>query len=60
MQNETTNYRALPSGAEDAKTRAGQVAQSAAPGRVIADEISVQPEGEESEARGIIQHRRRH
>lgn len=36
---------------EDAKARAGEVAKSAAPESVIANEISVQPVGAESEAR---------
>ncbi len=38
---------------DDAKTRAGEVARSAAPGRVIANEISVQPVGNESEAKDV-------
>lgn len=37
----------------DAKARAGDVAKSAAPDRTIANEISVQPVGEESQARGV-------
>lgn len=36
---------------DEAKARAGDVAKSAAPGRVIANEISVQPVGDESQAR---------
>jgi osmotically-inducible protein OsmY len=36
---------------DNAKTNAGDVAQSAAPGRTIANEISVQPVGAESEAK---------
>jgi osmotically-inducible protein OsmY len=35
----------------DAKTRAGEVAKSAAPDRTIANEISVQPVGDESQAK---------
>jgi osmotically-inducible protein OsmY len=35
----------------DAKTRAGEVAKSAAPDRTIANEISVQPIGDESQAK---------
>ena len=35
----------------DAKARAGEVAKSAAPGDIIANEISVQPVGDESQAR---------
>lgn len=38
---------------DDAKNRAGEVAKSAAPGRLIANEVSVQPVGEESEARAV-------
>lgn len=38
---------------DDAKARAGQVATTAANGRVIANEISVQPVGAESEAKSI-------
>ena len=38
---------------EDAKQQAGQVAQSAAGNRIIANEISVEPVGAESEARKI-------
>jgi hyperosmotically inducible periplasmic protein len=37
----------------DAKERAAEVAKSAAPGRIIANEISVQPVGAESQARNI-------
>jgi hyperosmotically inducible periplasmic protein len=37
----------------DAKARAGDVAKSAAPDRTIANQISVQPVGEESQARGV-------
>jgi hyperosmotically inducible periplasmic protein len=37
----------------DAKERAADVAKSAAPGRTIANEISVQPVGNESEAKGV-------
>jgi osmotically-inducible protein OsmY len=37
----------------DAKTRAGEVAKSAAPNRTVANEISVQPVGVESEAKDI-------
>lgn len=36
---------------EDAKARAGEVAKSAAPDRTIANEISVQPVGDESQAK---------
>ncbi len=36
---------------DEAKARAGEIARSAAPGRVIANEISVQPVGAESEAK---------
>jgi osmotically-inducible protein OsmY len=38
---------------EDAKQRAGQIAQTAAPGRIVANEISVEPVGNESAARKI-------
>lgn len=38
---------------EDAKNQAGQVAQSAAGSRIIANEISVEPVGAESEAKKI-------
>lgn len=38
---------------EEAKARAGEIAHSAAPGRQIANEISVQPVGEESRARSV-------
>jgi osmotically-inducible protein OsmY len=38
---------------EDAKQRAAQVAQGAAGNRVIANEVSVQPVGMESEAKGV-------
>ena len=38
---------------EDAKQQAGQVAQSAAGNRIIANEISVEPVGNESDARKI-------
>ena len=38
---------------EEAKTQAGRVAQSAAGNRVIANEISVQPVGSESQARDV-------
>jgi osmotically-inducible protein OsmY len=38
---------------DDAKSRAGEVAKSAAQPRVIANEISVQPVGQESEARTV-------
>ena len=38
---------------EDAKTRAAEVAKSAAPNRVIANEISIQPVGMESQAKEI-------
>ncbi len=38
---------------EDAKNQAAQVAQSAAPGRTVANEISVEPVGIESEAKKI-------
>jgi osmotically-inducible protein OsmY len=38
---------------EDAKTRAAEVAKSAAPNRVIANEISIQPVGVESQAKEI-------
>lgn len=38
---------------EDAKNRAGEVAKSAAPGRTIANEISVQPVGDESQAKSV-------
>ena len=38
---------------EEARQRAGRIAQSAAPGRQIANEISVQPVGEESRARTV-------
>ena len=42
---------------DDAKLKAGEVAQSVAAGRVIANEISVQPVGAESEARDIASNR---
>lgn len=38
---------------DEAKQRAGDIAQSAAGGRVIANEISVEPVGKESDARKI-------
>ena len=38
---------------DDAKTRAGDVAKQAAPDRTIANEISVQPVGAESQAKGV-------
>ncbi len=38
---------------DDAKARAGQVTTTAASGRVIANEISVQPVGAESQAKSI-------
>ena len=38
---------------EDAKNRAGEVAKSAAPERTIANEISVQPVGDESQAKSV-------
>src|SRR5689334_4463317 len=38
---------------EGAKSRAGDVAKSAAKSRIIANEISVQPVGSESDARNI-------
>lgn len=38
---------------EDAKNRAGEVAKSAAPDRTIANEISVQPVGDESQAKSV-------
>lgn len=38
---------------EQAKDNAGRIAQSAAPGRQIANEISVQPVGHESQARKV-------
>jgi osmotically-inducible protein OsmY len=38
---------------EQAKERAGHVAQSAAPGRTIANEITVEPLGHESQARTV-------
>ena len=38
---------------EDAKQRAGQIAQAAAPGRIVANEISIEPVGNESAARKI-------
>ena len=37
----------------DAKERAAEVAKSAAPGRIIANELSVQPVGTESQAKSI-------
>ena len=37
----------------DAKERAAEVAKSAAPGRIIANELSVQPVGAESQAKSI-------
>ena len=38
---------------QDNKVRAEQVARAAAPGRIVADEISVQPVGQESAAKEI-------
>ena len=38
---------------ENAKQQAGEIAQSAAGGRIVANEISVQPVGAESEAKNI-------
>jgi hyperosmotically inducible protein len=38
---------------DDAKTRAGDIAKQAAPDRTIANEISVQPLGDESQAKGV-------
>jgi hyperosmotically inducible periplasmic protein len=38
---------------DDAKNRAGEIAKQAAPDRTIANEISVQPVGDESQARGV-------
>jgi hyperosmotically inducible protein len=38
---------------DDAKNRAGDIAKSAAPERTIANEISVQPVGNESEAKAV-------
>ena len=38
---------------DEAKAKADEVAKSAAPGRVIANEISVQPVGDESQARQV-------
>src|SRR5262245_5860809 len=38
---------------QEAKDRAAQIAQAAAPGRVIANEISFEPLGAESDARKI-------
>jgi len=38
---------------EDSKNRAGQVAEAAAPGRIVANEISVEPVGNESDAKKI-------
>jgi hypothetical protein len=38
---------------EEAKAKAGDVAKAAANTRIIANEISVQPVGSESEARGV-------
>lgn len=38
---------------EDAKNRAADVAKSAAPDRTIANEISVQPVGDESQAKAV-------
>lgn len=38
---------------EEAKAKAGEVAKSVAPGRVIANEISVQPVGAESESKQV-------
>lgn len=37
----------------DAKTRAAEVAKSAAPDRTIANEIAVEPAGEESQAKSV-------
>src|SRR5437762_13964988 len=38
---------------DEEKQRAGQVAQSAAPGKVVANEIGVRPEGMESTAQKV-------
>ncbi len=38
---------------DEAKSRAGEVAKSAAPDRTIANEISVQPVGDESQAKSV-------
>ena len=38
---------------DDVKTRAAEVAQQAAPGRVIANELAVRPEGAEDQAKTI-------
>ena len=38
---------------DDAKNRAAEVAKQAAPDRTIANEISVQPMGDESQAKGV-------
>ena len=38
---------------DDAKNKAGDVAKSAAPGRTIANEISVEPVGNESDAKAV-------
>jgi hyperosmotically inducible periplasmic protein len=38
---------------DEAKNKAADVAKSAAPDRIIANEISVQPVGNESEAKGV-------
>jgi osmotically-inducible protein OsmY len=42
---------------DDAKTRAGDVAKNAAGPRIVANEISVQPVGAESEAKDIASNR---
>jgi osmotically-inducible protein OsmY len=38
---------------DDAKQQAGQVAQASAPGRIVANEISIEPVGVESDAKKI-------
>jgi hyperosmotically inducible protein len=38
---------------EDAKARAGEIAKQTAPDRTIANEIGVQPVGDESQAKGV-------
>jgi hyperosmotically inducible periplasmic protein len=42
---------------DEAKSKAGEVAKSAASGRIVANEISVQPVGMESEAKDIASNR---
>ena len=55
--NEDTDKNTITLGgtlhSEDAKSRAGDVAKQAAPDRTIANEISLQPVGDESQAKSV-------